>query len=110
MRYVCEDCNSIFTEPKEITTVVNNIQNTTNVCPICSSVNYHKDKVYKQQVEDLERFVSQLEIIKELITDIQIKAGNKTRDYAVITFSDLISDMKEIRNRVNRSIECLEEY
>lgn len=108
MRYVCDDCNSIFFEPDE--TIPLGTNEIHDCCPMCKSVNISKDKSFEDSCKDLEAFVKSVENLKENLITIQLKANQKANTDYVIRFDDLIADMEEIKIIVNEILENLKRY
>ena len=106
VRYECEDCCSVFDIPRE--TKIGNVWK--KCCIVCNSVNISKVKDFKQQAEDLKTFIGDCNHIKQLLTNVQVRAGKKAEGDVKISFNDLIADMEEIINNVKECKENLEEY
>lgn len=108
MRYVCNDCNSIFFEPDMTTPIGTN--ELLDCCPMCKSVNISKDKSYEDSCNDLKAFQSNCEKIRENFLRLEHKAESKMNTDYVIRFDDLIADLEEQINILKGMKEEMERY
>ena len=108
MRYVCDDCGSIFYEPNE--TIPLGTNEIHDCCPMCKSVNISKDKSFEDSCKDLEAFKKNCEGIRENFLRLERKADEMINSDYVIRFNDLIADIEEQINILKGMKEEMERY
>lgn len=108
MRYVCDDCGSVFEEPNETKPIGTNEIH--DCCPMCKSVNIRKDKTFNDSCEGLESFIVDTNEVIEKINDMQNKAKWKINNDYVIRVDDLMANCEELINIIKNIKEELEKY